>query len=115
MKVGVIVKMSQNVLIGVAAFILAVVWTFKKAEGSRRAETRTHRDLAPFPKFVLGFMAASILFSFFLNPEIVGAVKSQLGGSQGLLVRSRPSPRSAWKRTSVNWPPWVAAGRPRAI
>ena len=32
MKVGVIVKMSQNVLIGVAAFILAVVWTFKKVE-----------------------------------------------------------------------------------
>ncbi len=30
MKVGVIVKMSQNVLIGFAAFILAVVWTFKK-------------------------------------------------------------------------------------
>ena len=35
MKIGVIVKMSQNVLIGFAAFILAIVWTFKKAAPGR--------------------------------------------------------------------------------
>jgi len=81
MKVGVIVKMSQNVLIGVAAFILAVVWTFKKAEEVPGGEKPGLIEIwRRFPKFVLGFMAASILFSFFLNPDIVGAVKSQLGG-----------------------------------
>jgi len=85
MKVGVIVKMSQNVLIGFAAFILAVVWTFKKAEevpGAAKpgAGEIWHR----FPKFVLGFMAASILFSFFLDPQVVAEAKGQLGGLRTL-------------------------------
>ncbi len=77
MKIGVIVKMSQNVLIGFAAFILAIVWTFKKAAPGQTpgAIEIWYR----FPKFVLGFMIASILFSFFLDPKTVGAVKGQLG------------------------------------
>ena len=80
MKVGVIVKMSQNVLIGVAAFILAVVWTFKTAEQVPGGERPGAIEIwNRFPKFVLGFLAASILFSFFLSPQVVGAVKSQLG------------------------------------
>jgi uncharacterized membrane protein YadS len=81
MKVGVIVKMSQNVLIGVAAFILAVVWTFKAAEQTPGGEKPGAIEIwHRFPKFVLGFMAASILFSFFLDPSAVGAVKGQLSG-----------------------------------
>ncbi|MEW6113032.1 MAG: putative sulfate exporter family transporter [Thermodesulfobacteriota bacterium] len=81
MKVGVIVKMSQNVLIGVAAFILAVVWTFKTAAQVPGGERPGAIEIwNRFPKFVLGFMAASILFSFFLSPQVVGAVKGQLGG-----------------------------------
>jgi uncharacterized integral membrane protein (TIGR00698 family) len=81
MKVGVIVKMSQNVLIGFAAFILAVVWTFKQVEdvpgaGKPGASEIWHR----FPKFVLGFMAASLLFSFVLDPKTIAAVKGQLSG-----------------------------------
>jgi uncharacterized integral membrane protein (TIGR00698 family) len=81
MKVGVIVKMSQNVLIGVAAFILAVVWTFKTAEKNPGAQKPGLIEIwVRFPKFVLGFMAASILFSFILSPQTVGAAKSSLGG-----------------------------------
>ncbi len=81
MKVGVIVKMSQNVLIGVAAFILAVVWTYKRAEevpgaGKPSAMEIWHR----FPKFVLGFIIASLVFSFILSPEAVNAAKGALGG-----------------------------------
>lgn len=80
MKVGVIVKMSQNVLIGFAAFILAIVWTFKAAEQTPGGEKPGAIEIwNRFPKFVLGFMAASILFSFFLNPTTVDAVKGQLG------------------------------------
>ncbi|MFA6223094.1 MAG: putative sulfate exporter family transporter [Desulfomonilaceae bacterium] len=81
MKVGVIVKMSQNVLIGVAAFILAVVWTFKKAEQNPGGEKPGLIEIwIRFPKFVLGFMAMSILFSFILSPETVNATKGTLGG-----------------------------------
>ena len=77
MKIGVIVKMSQNVLIGFAAFILAIVWTFKKAAPGERPGAI--EIWFRFPKFVLGFMIASLVFSFILNPETVGAVKGQLG------------------------------------
>ena len=84
-KVGVIVKMSQNVLIGVAAFILAVIWTFKKAEGVPGGEKPGLIEIwIRFPKFVLGFIIASLVFSFLLSPATVGAVKGQLGGLRTL-------------------------------
>ena len=77
MKIGVIVKMSQNVLIGFAAFILAVVWTFKKAVPGQKVGAI--EIWFRFPKFVLGFMVASLIFSFLLDPKTVNAVKGQLG------------------------------------
>lgn len=81
MKVGVIVKMSQNVLIGFAAFILAVVWTYKSAEQVPGGEKPGLMEIwIRFPKFVLGFMAVSILFSFILSQETVSATKGTLGG-----------------------------------
>jgi uncharacterized integral membrane protein (TIGR00698 family) len=77
MKIGVIVKMSQNVLIGFAAFILAIVWTFKKAApGDKPGAIEIWFR---FPKFVLGFIIASLLFSFILDDKTVNAVKGQLG------------------------------------
>ena len=81
MKTGVIVKMSQNVLIGVAAFILAIVWTFKGAKGVPGAEKPTAMVIwYRFPKFVLGFIIASVVFSFFMNPDAVSATKGVLAG-----------------------------------
>lgn len=81
MKTGVIVKMSQNVLIGVAAFILSIIWTFKKTEGLPEGERPGVIEIwYRFPKFVLGFMIASIVFSFFLDPSVVKATKGALGG-----------------------------------
>jgi uncharacterized integral membrane protein (TIGR00698 family) len=81
MKTGVIVKMSQNVLIGVAAFILSVVWTFRKAETVPGGEKPGIMEIwYRFPKFVLGFMIASVIFSFFLDPKTVDATKGMLGG-----------------------------------
>ncbi|MFH0821976.1 MAG: putative sulfate exporter family transporter [Pseudomonadota bacterium] len=81
MKVGVIVKMGQNVLIGFAAFILAVVWTFKAAEQVPGGEKPGAIEIwNRFPKFVLGFMIASLVFSFLLSPAVVSEVKGSLGG-----------------------------------
>jgi uncharacterized membrane protein YadS len=80
MKVGVIVKMSQNVLIGVAAFILSIVWTFKKAAEVPGGQKPSLMEIwYRFPKFVLGFIIASVLFSFFLDAKVVDAVKGPLG------------------------------------
>ena len=56
MKTGVIVKFSQNALIGVAAFALAIWWTFKTgaATGERPSAAVIWER---FPKFVIGFVA----------------------------------------------------------
>ena len=78
MKTGVIVKFSQNALIGVAAFALAIWWAFKSGTttgGRPSAGVIWQR----FPKFVLGFVAASVVFSFLLPPDLVSGTKSALG------------------------------------
>ncbi|MFA4904113.1 MAG: putative sulfate exporter family transporter [Desulfobaccales bacterium] len=81
MKVGVIVKMSQNVLIGVAAFILSVVWTFKGRTAAGVEEKPSLMEIwYRFPKFILGFIISSLVFSFLLDPKTVSAVKGSLGG-----------------------------------
>src|SRR3989304_2573145 len=83
MKAGVIVKFSPNVLIGVAAFLLSVWWTFK--EGAKTGERPSARVIwERFPKFVLGFVVASIVFSFVLDSAMVGATKGTLGAMRTL-------------------------------
>jgi uncharacterized membrane protein YadS len=81
MKVGTIVKFSQNVLIGVAAFILSMWWTMRQA--SERADAPGAGVIwERFPKFVLGFLAASIVFSFFLSPEMVARTRGAIGSAR---------------------------------
>ncbi len=77
MKTGVIVKFSQNALIGVAAFMLSIWWTFKAgAATGQRPTARVIWDR--FPKFVLGFVVASIIFSFILSLDTVDGTKKAL-------------------------------------
>ncbi|MBL9134870.1 MAG: putative sulfate exporter family transporter [Verrucomicrobiales bacterium] len=79
MKTGVIVKFSQNVLIGVAAFVLSLWWTMRSSGAN--AEKPTARVIwERFPKFVLGFMGASLVFSFVLDPALVKTIKPTLNG-----------------------------------
>jgi uncharacterized membrane protein YadS len=82
MKTGVIVKFSQNALIGVAAFVLVVWWTYKAtAPGGAAAGQKPSAGIIweRFPKFVLGFLVASALFSFFLPTPTVEGTRSVLG------------------------------------
>jgi uncharacterized integral membrane protein (TIGR00698 family) len=66
MAVAVVVKMAQNILIGVAAFLLALWFIFKR---EKVAEKPGAMEIwFRFPKFVVGFIIASLVFSFFL-PE----------------------------------------------
>ncbi len=81
MKTGVIVKMSQNVFIGFAAFFLAIWWTYKECRDLPESEKPGAIEIwNRFPKFVLGFMASSLVFSFLLTPATISAVKGSLGG-----------------------------------
>lgn len=79
MKVGTIIKFSQNVLIGIVALILSIWWTMRKdnpAGGKANFWVIWDR----FPKFVLGFLVSSFIFSFLLDPGIVKETKNILSG-----------------------------------
>jgi uncharacterized integral membrane protein (TIGR00698 family) len=84
LKVSTIVKFSQNVLLGLAAFAISVYWTYtqKTDKNSKVGKPTLNVIWERFPKFVLGFLLASILFSFFLNTEIIGNVKDSLKNIQ---------------------------------
>jgi uncharacterized integral membrane protein (TIGR00698 family) len=78
MKTGVIVKFSQNALIGVAAFILAIWWTLRAGAASGQKPS-AGIIWERFPKFVLGFILASLIFSFLLPADSVSGTRSALG------------------------------------
>ena len=79
MKTGVIVKFSQNALIGVAAFILVVWWTYKAGAAGGTEQPNAGIIWERFPKFVLGFLIASAVFSFFLPGDMAKGTQSALG------------------------------------
>jgi uncharacterized membrane protein YadS len=60
-QVASIVKNTQNALMGVVAFLLALFFAARSAEPGYRPSPRVLWER--FPKFVLGFVVASILFS----------------------------------------------------
>jgi uncharacterized integral membrane protein (TIGR00698 family) len=81
--VGVVVKLSQNVLIGVAAFLLTIWWTVKDRGGAgRRPDARVIWER--FPKFVLGFIAASFVLSFLVSQARVAETRGLLTGFRTL-------------------------------
>ncbi|GLU55373.1 hypothetical protein Dfri01_48340 [Dyadobacter frigoris] len=86
LKISTIVKFSQNVLLGVAAFAISVYWTYTKnnSETVKQAKPSASVIWERFPKFILGFMAASLIFSFVLNAEAIDSVKGSLKSLQGL-------------------------------
>ncbi|TCD01133.1 YeiH family protein [Pedobacter psychroterrae] len=86
LKISTIVKFSQNVLLGIAAFAISVYWTYTNhLAGQDKAEKPTLKVIwERFPKFVIGFVGASLLFSFFLSSETIVEVKGSLKNLQGL-------------------------------
>ena len=85
LKISTIVKFSQNVLLGIAAFGISIYWSYNKKSATGKTEKPTLRIIwERFPKFVLGFVAASLLFSFVLSAETIGDVKESLKNIQSL-------------------------------
>jgi uncharacterized membrane protein YadS len=85
-KISTIVKFSQNVLLGLAAFAISIYWTYtqKVPEGIEASKPTLGLLWQRFPKFVLGFVAASVLFSVFLSEELVAATQGGLKSIQTL-------------------------------
>lgn len=65
-KVATIVKLSQNALIGVAAFLLALYWVLKIEQQEAGQQPSPKLIWDRFPKFVLGFILLSVLASLSL-------------------------------------------------
>ncbi len=86
LQISTIVKFSQNVLLGLAAFAISVYWTYTgKGSDKDKIEKPTIGMIwERFPKFVLGFAGASLIFSFLINPELVSSVKGSLKSIQTL-------------------------------
>ena len=81
-KTGVIIKFSQNVLIGVAAFFIAAWWTMRKDPAQQEATGGKGLGVIweRFPKFVLGFIAVSLVFSFLIPADTGKQVSGFLNG-----------------------------------
>jgi len=86
LKISTIVKFSQNVLLGIAAFAISVYWTYTQHPAGKDTASKPTLKVIweRFPKFVIGFIGASLLFSFFVSPETNAAVKGSLKNLQGL-------------------------------
>jgi len=67
MEVAAMVKMIQNVLIGVVAFAFALVWV-TRVEKQPGHQPRATEIWNRFPKFILGFVLTSAVFSWLLIP-----------------------------------------------
>ncbi|WP_343588088.1 putative sulfate exporter family transporter [Flavobacterium sp.] len=86
LKISTIVKFSQNVLLGIAAFAISIYWTYTNNKSGEALESKPSLYVIweRFPKFVIGFIGASIVFSFFITPETRETVKESLKNIQGL-------------------------------
>ena len=82
-QTAVIVKSSQNVLLGAAAFIISLMWSY---QGKNQQEKPTLGVIWDrFPKFVVGFILASLVFSFCFDTETAKAVGKVTKGFQNTL------------------------------
>jgi uncharacterized integral membrane protein (TIGR00698 family) len=79
---GVVVKLSQNVLIGIAAFMLTIWWAMRSQHGAERPSPAVIWER--FPKFVLGFLISSFLVSFVLAASLVNDTKGLMTGMRTL-------------------------------
>lgn len=71
LKYATIVKFSQNVLLGLAAFAISIFWAYRsRGAGEKGQHVPAKIIWDRFPKFVLGFILASLVFSFILSPAM---------------------------------------------
>ena len=88
-QVAAVVKMIQNILIGVVAFCVAVFWVTRVERDPQGLKPSAIEIWYRFPKFIVGFIGASLVFSFILVPamgsvavekNIIGAMTKTLRG-----------------------------------
>lgn len=82
-QVASLVKMIQNILIGFIAFFVAIFFA-RKVDKTGNSEVKAVEIWNRFPKFILGFITASIVASVIFVPAVgaekTGAINKVLGG-----------------------------------
>ena len=83
LPVAMTIKMIQNVLIGVVAFAVAVYWVRYQSARESTERPRLSEIWNRFPKFVLGFLVASLAFSVIYSfmPDGQSLVGAMISGS----------------------------------
>lgn len=77
-----LVKMIQNILIGFIAFFVAIFFA-RKVDKTGKSEVKATEIWTRFPKFIIGFIVASIIASVIFVPAVgaekTGAINKVLG------------------------------------
>jgi len=75
-----LVKMAQNILIGFAAFFLAI-WATLKLEKKSASERPSFMEIwYRFPKFIVGFLVASLVASLYIEPVMGSKATATITG-----------------------------------
>ena len=70
-KTAIVVKATQNVLIGVVAFFIALYLSARSGNGKGMSRPSFGIVWEKFPKFILGFVVASAAFSILQNNDLL--------------------------------------------
>ncbi|MFT3835148.1 MAG: putative sulfate exporter family transporter [Micropruina sp.] len=79
LQIATIVKVTQNALLGVAAILLTLYFTLRVDRGSSEQRPGAAAVWQRFPKFVLGFLAASVIATIY-SASVPAAVSSATVG-----------------------------------
>jgi uncharacterized integral membrane protein (TIGR00698 family) len=95
--VAAVVKMIQNILIGVVGFAVAIFWITSVERDANAPRPSLGQVWVRFPKFIVGFVAASLLFSFVLSP-LFGAMFEGEGTKlvESNVIKAVTNPLRGW-------------------
>jgi len=86
-QVAAMVKMIQNVLIGIIAFAIAVFFATRVDRNEGDPAVGASEIWHRFPKFILGFIGASVIFSLLVEPslgtDVTGSILKLTKGFRG--------------------------------
>jgi len=87
LTVATTIKMIQNILIGVVAFCVSIYWVGWVEKSPNGERVRLVEIWRRFPKFMFGFLAASLVFSFLTTQGPIGesTVSAVLDGTTKLI------------------------------